>query len=96
MDADYLVFWNQSHQGPSRNATVVRLSYPPHEMPHGSILEGLVLQDLEPVYGRGVKIYGIVELASSMWSPGATRELALGDGRVGTLECTAHGWATHI
>jgi hypothetical protein len=99
MESDYLVFWNQfsdqfGQPGKARNATVVRLFFPPHAQPKGSILEDLVRESFLPE--RGIRIYGVIELAPGLWHPGTSYDLALGDGRTGSLEGTANGWVVHV
>lgn len=94
MEMDVLVFWRvyggALHDG-AEHASVVRVKHPPHDDPKGSILEGLVRDAL-----GDVAIHGIVQLPLATWNRGASATLAVGDGRVGSLECTVAGWQVHI
>lgn len=93
MEMDVLVFWRQHPHAPydGEHASVVRVKHPPHDDPKGSILEGLVRDAL-----GDVAIHGIVQLPQATWNRGASATLAVGDGRVGSLECTVAGWQVHI
>lgn len=83
-----------------RWATVVRIQHPPHDDPKGTVLEGLVYDAISaPGFSRACyppEIYSIIELSSFSLDIGKSFTLSVGDGRVGTLECTAAGWRAMI
>lgn len=96
MDKDFLVFW---YDGNGNRATVIAIKHPPHDEPRGSVLEELLIEGIveaESISKDDVLLSGAVELGLSAWSPGACRELVTGEGRVGSVECTATGWRVHL
>lgn len=96
MEREYLVFWNRG-AGLDRRASVVKLVVPTHENPRGHHLEDLIMIGLMQQGASEVTIFGVVELPAACWTPGLHRDLALGNGKVATLECqSGKGWRVHV
>lgn len=96
MEKSYLVFW---YDGTHNVATIVPLAHPPHEAPRGSILEELVVEALADAHGMpsaDLLVNGVFELPSAAWSQGRSFEIAVGEGIVGSVECTVEGWRVHL
>lgn len=94
MEREYLVTWIDTNL--QTNVEVITLTVPPHDSPKGAVLDELARISLSvtPFLGRLVSVQ---ELPAACWSPGAYRDLSLGDGRVATLECrSADGWRVHV
>lgn len=86
---DYVAFWND---GAERRASSVRVVFPPHEPPRGSVLEELIISALRVDHADAptVNLHGAISLY------GADREIVVGDGRVGSAEFLGDGWRVHL
>lgn len=92
MEREYLVTWIDANR--RTNVEVITLTVPPHDMPKGATLDDLARLSLASRWMS--RLVSVQELPAACWSPGAYRDLSLGDGRVATLECTsAEGWRVH-
>jgi hypothetical protein len=92
VERDFLVFWCDFENG--NRATVVRLSEPPHDPAKGSILHEMLSDALSQDYGAGPVIHGAVELPNANWSPGAFKDVIVGQQHV-QLECSSGAWRTY-
>lgn len=98
MEHDFLVFYrvvtsNEAH------VKVIRVAYPPHEKPRGTILIELLYEALGhpahrrfPAHGTHYEITGYVELPNAVWNQHAEKDIGLGDGRHGSIHSTPDGW----
>lgn len=99
IDRHYIVFWKDIHD--KRQASVVKITHPPHEQPRGEALDDLCYAALvnEPTCVKlkcKDALTGIVELPNANWAGGRIAELSVGDGRVATLECSQGNWRVHL
>lgn len=87
---DYLVFYSDA--ACDTHPTIVRVEHPPCEEPKGSILLDLLCDGLP----AGDTIFaGAMQLPNAVWHGGMSLELAVGDGRVASVECTQGAWRVH-
>lgn len=89
MHRDFLVFWSVDVIRQRGEPQVVRVNYPPHEEPKGTILEDL-LRAAIPYAGYPVSIDGAMQLPPQRL--GMSLDLATGTGHIASVECYAAGW----
>jgi hypothetical protein len=95
VERSYLVFWCAMRAGFERRVDVVKLAVPPCDTPKGDELHALCTRALPLTVHDYVT--GVVELGTPGWHSNAVRDIALGNGRVATLEChSVEGWRVHV
>lgn len=96
MHRDYLVFWCIPELKQSRAPRVIRVVHPPCEEQKGGALDELILASLPKGARWAAVIEGAVQLPHAHASVGTSLTIALGNGQVGSVECSDGAWRVHV